>query len=75
VQTLTHLAGVELVAGGIVLVVLALAAAAVLTVSLRPLRRIAETADAIAAIAEAQHDVFAARLDCQFVARSRRSSS
>ncbi len=48
VQTLTHLALVELVAGAVVLVVLALAAAAVLTVSLRPLRRIAETADAIA---------------------------
>ncbi|HEV2590968.1 MAG TPA: HAMP domain-containing sensor histidine kinase [Gaiellaceae bacterium] len=48
VQTLTHLAVVELAAGLGVLLVLAFAAAAVLTVSLRPLRRIAETADAIA---------------------------
>jgi two-component system, OmpR family, sensor kinase len=48
VQTLARLAVVEFVAGVVVLVVLALAAAAVVTVSLRPLRRIAATADAIA---------------------------
>jgi two-component system, OmpR family, sensor kinase len=48
VHTLARLAVVELVAGVVVLVLLALAAAAVVTVSLRPLRRIAATADAIA---------------------------
>jgi len=48
VQMLTRLRVVELIAGAAALLVLALAVAAVLTVSFRPLRRIAETADAIA---------------------------
>jgi two-component system OmpR family sensor kinase len=49
VQMLARLALVELIAGVAVLIVLAIAAAATLTASLRPLRRIALTADAIAA--------------------------
>lgn len=48
VQTLARLALIELVTGVAALVVLAIAAAAAVTVSLRPLRRIAATADAIA---------------------------
>jgi two-component system OmpR family sensor kinase len=49
VQMLARLALVELTAGVAVLFVLAIAAAATLTASLRPLRRIALTADAIVA--------------------------
>jgi two-component system OmpR family sensor kinase len=47
-STLADLVRLDIVVGGIVLVVLALVAAAVLARSLRPLRRIADTADEIA---------------------------
>ena len=48
VDTLAHLFRLNFIVGGIVLVALAILAAVVLTRSLRPLRRIAATADAIA---------------------------
>jgi two-component system OmpR family sensor kinase len=49
VSTLAHLFRLNLIVGAIVLVLLAIVAAIVLTRSLRPLRRIATTADAIVA--------------------------
>jgi two-component system OmpR family sensor kinase len=48
-ETLRHLVALNLAVGVVVLALLALAAVAVLTYSLRPLRRMASTADAIAA--------------------------
>jgi len=49
VDTLTHLVRLNVIVGGVVLVIFVVVAGAVLTRSLRPLRRIAATADAIAA--------------------------
>lgn len=48
VNTLAHLFRLDFIVGGIVLILLAIIATIVLTRSLRPLRRIAATADAIA---------------------------